>query len=480
MDWMYILSIAIRVVLVVLLVGLVIFVHELGHFLAARRLGLVVDVFALAFGPTIWKRKINGIEYRINCIPLGGYVAIPQLDPSGMETVQGDHQPENGEEKKVPRDLPSVPPWKRIVVAMAGPAGNVALSLVLAWCIYLAPHASTGGASTQVGTVETNSPAWFAGLRPGQVIERVNGSRVATWYDFMVECHLVGDSAQGVTLSVEDQGVSRVLHVPLMTMTNAGIHLGAIAGLAPKSLCQVVDVVSNSVAEASGVQAGDVLRTINDVPIFGRTHFISTMMENGTNRVRLGVERGGKSLVVSLVPRMDAVEMRPMIGVSLEDAFCDVPPWMQYSNPWRQIKADASGVFRLLRAFIFPQHKGEAQRAANSVGGMPTIVYVLWGAITSGLLSCLGLLRMIGINLAIINLLPIPVLDGGHILFAVLEMITRRKPNPKIMGVIVNFFAVLLIGLMLLLMVRDPVVRRFTDPRWEKWFNKPAATATNG
>ena len=84
MDWMYILLIVFRVALVMLLVGLVIFVHELGHFLAARRLGLVVDVFSLGFGPAIWKRKIGEIVYKIGIIPLGGYVAIPQLDPSGM------------------------------------------------------------------------------------------------------------------------------------------------------------------------------------------------------------------------------------------------------------------------------------------------------------------------------------------------------------------------------------------------------------
>jgi len=467
MDWMHILSIAGRVVLVMLLVGLVIFVHELGHFLAARRLGLVVDVFSLGFGPALWKRKINGIEYRISAIPLGGYVAIPQLDPSGMETVQGEHQPEAGDkEKELPRVLPPAAPWKRIIVAIAGPLGNVALAVVLAWWIYLAPHAVTGGASTLIGTVETNSPAWFAGLRPGQVIERVNGERVATWYDFMIECHLVGDPAQGVALSVNEDGVLRNLRVPLMTLTNAGINLSAIEGLAPKSLCHVSEVVSNSVAEAGGVKAGDSLRLVNGLPIVGAQQFVDYMAGNGTNTVRLALERDGKPMTLALTPRMDLAAGRAVIGVHLGDTFLDVPPWMQYSKPGRQIKGDASAVFRLLRALVFPQHKGESQRAANAVGGMPTIVVVLWGAIQSGLLNCLGLLRMIGINLAIINLLPIPVLDGGHVLFAVLEMVTRRKFHPKVMAVVINFFAVLLIGLMLLLIVRDPVVRRWTDRFW--------------
>ena len=478
MDWMHILLIAGRVLLVMLLVGLVIFVHELGHFLAARRLGLVVDVFSLGFGPAIWKRKIGDVVYKICIVPLGGYVAIPQLDPAGMETVQGENKPE-ADGKETPRELPAAEPWKRILVAIAGPLGNVVLAVVLAWWIYLAPHAVTGGASTLIGTVETNSPAWYAGLRPGQVIERVNGERVSTWYDFMIECHLVGDPAQGVAMRVNDGGVLRDLHVPLMTVTNAGINLGVIAGLAPKSLCQVSDVVSNSVAEAGGLKAGDSLRLVNGIAIVGAQQFVDYMAGNGTNTVRLEVERGGKPLTILLAPRMDAAAGRPMIGVRLGDAFLDVPPWMLYSKPGRQIKADASAVFRLLRALFFPQHKGEAGRAASSVGGMPTIVVVLWGAVQSGLLNCLGLLRMIGINLAIINLLPIPVLDGGHVLFALLEIVTRRKPNPKVMTAVVNFFATLLIGLMLLLIVRDPVVRRVTPTQWP-WKHAAVSTAAAG
>ena len=480
MDWMHILSIAFRVVLVILLVGLVIFVHELGHFLAARRLGLVVDTFSLGFGPALWKRTSGGVEYRIGLIPLGGYVAIPQLDPAGMEKIQGNNKPED--EKKdaePPRELPPIAPWKRIVVSIAGPLGNVLLSLVLAWWIYLSPQAGTGAASTQIGLVETNSPAWFAGLRPGQVIERVNGERVSTWYDFMIECHLAGDPAQGVALHVNDNGAIRDLRVPLATKTNAGIRLGAIDGLLPKVLCHVEDVVSNSAAATGGVKGGDIFLALNGRPIAGAQEFVGDMAANGTNSVRVDLMRGIAKKSLVLMPQMDPAAGKALLGVHVSDAFLDVPPWMQYSKPWRQISSDASQVFRLLRALIFPQHKGEAGRAANSVGGMPTIVVVLWGAIQSGLLSCLGLLRMIGINLAIINLLPIPVLDGGHVLVAVIEGITRRKPNPRVLAVVTNFFAVLIIGLMLLLIVRDPVIRPLTDRFWARHVAASAAAATN-
>ena len=200
---------------------------------------------------------------------------------------------------------------------------------------------------------------------------------------------------------------------------------------------------------------------------------------NGTNTVRIDLLRGNGKLALALAPRWDPAAGKALLGVRLGDAILDTPPWMQYSKPWRQIASDASQVFRLLRALIFPQHKGEAQRAANSVGGMPTIVVVLWGAIQSGLLSCLGLLRMIGINLAIINLLPIPVLDGGHVLVALIERITRRQPSPRVMSVVTNFFAALIIGLMLLLIVRDPVIRPLTDRFWARHVTAADASVTH-
>ena len=439
--------------IVILLFGLAIFVHELGHFLAARRLGLVVDTFSLGFGPALWKRKIDGVLYKVCVFPLGGYVALPQLDPAGMEKVQGSPDDEKKETDDPPRELPSVAPWRRIVVSVAGPLGNVVLAVVLAWAIYLAPHANTGGANTQIGTVREDSPAWQAGLRPGQTIERVNGERVATWYDFFVECHLAGDPRQGVVLTVRDADRLRDLRVALAT--NLIPDVNVVDGVAPRSLCRVDSVVSNSVASANGIQAGDRLRTVNGIAVVSSGQFVDYVAKNGTHTVHLELVRAGATLALTLTPRWDSETGRPLIGVRLNDAFADVPFWMQYSKPWRQVTADATQVVRILKALIFPQNKGESKRAAQAIGGPPMIVVALWHAVKTGLLSSLGFLRMLCINLAIINLLPLPVLDGGHVMFAMWEVVTRRKPHPKVVSVLVNAFAILLIGMMLLLVGRD-------------------------
>lgn len=437
-------------VVVVLLFSLAIFVHELGHYLAARRLGLVIDTFAIGFGPALWKRKIGGTVYKICLIPFGGYVALPQLDPAGMEVVQGDNATDKSADQK--RDIPDIAPWKRVVVSISGPVGNLLLAVALAWIIWAAPGAVTGGADTIVGTVDDSSPAWFAGIRPGQTILRVNDTRVRTWFDFIVECHLSGDPSNGVRVAVLDGSSERTI---TLFPTNMVEDLRFVAGLSPKSQCYVENVRSNSVAAAAGVLPGDSIRALNGRPVVSMTQFVDGVNNNGEKPMRLTLLRNRAAMEIELTPRFEPEANRVRIGVELRDAIRDVPVWMQYSSPSRQLRADGAAVFRILRAFFLPHTKGETKRAAQSVGGPVLIMVSLWNAVRESFLSSLGFLRMICVNLAIINLLPFPVLDGGHVVFAFWEMVTRRKPHPRVVSTLVNAFAVLLISLMLLLVYRD-------------------------
>jgi regulator of sigma E protease len=166
--------------------GLTVLVHELGHFLAARACGMRIDAFSIGFGPAIVKRKRGNTIYKIGWIPFGGYVALPQLDPSGMSTIQG----ENGEEGA----LPPASWWKRILVSLAGPIGNIILAVLIAVLISLfppvdiAPGVDISGAV--IGTVDDDSPAQEAGLRIGDQVLVVAGNAVATWDEFSTECHL--------------------------------------------------------------------------------------------------------------------------------------------------------------------------------------------------------------------------------------------------------------------------------------------------
>ncbi len=437
---------------VVFLFGLAIFVHELGHFLAARWMGLQIDTFSIGFGPALWKRKVNGIEYRISVIPLGGYVALPQLDPSGMQTMQGDHgeaQDDDGE----PPPLNDVAAWRRIVVSVAGPAGNILLATVLAWAIFLTPGASGTAGDAVVGSVATNSPAFAAGLRPGDRIRSVNNNRVANWNEFIVETHLSGDPSNGIEVVVQRETRELTFRIPVIRDEQAGVV--TLSGVATRQPCVVGDVMTNSPAALAGLQPYDVIVGVNDVEPSGPAQVTQMIADHGEQALRLKILRGGKPLDVVLTPQFHPDVKRPLIGVIFDGSAAHTPQWMQYKRPLRQIGNDAKGVVRVLRALLAPRTRGEAKRAAGGLSGPLVIVVLLWYQVQSGLIVALAFLRFLCVNLALINLLPLPVLDGGHIVFALWEIVTRRKPHPKVVNALVQVFAVLLIGLMILLVFRD-------------------------
>ena len=158
---------------------------------------------------------------------------------------------------------------------------------------------------------------------------------------------------------------------------------------------------------------------------------------------------------LSVTPRYEEDAKRYLVGIRWSDGREGVKPWMMYRDPWQQIKWDSLSVVRVLQALFAPESPGERKAVARNIGGPVAIVMGLYSTVRGSLIDGLGFLRLICVNLAILNLLPFPVLDGGHILFALYEIITRRKPHPKVVAALVNTFAVILIGLMLLLVYVD-------------------------
>jgi len=447
------------VFVVIFLFGLTIFVHEFGHYLTARWCGLVIDVFSIGFGPAIWKKTVKGITYKIGCIPFGGYVALPQMEPGGqVETPKSDKDEKAGEddeEKEEERILPYVAPWKKIIVAGAGAFCNMILAFVLAYIVYGFGQSYAPAETNVIGYIDTNSAAYASGLRIGDRIDAVNGKSVSSWESFLVECALVPTPQLAVTAVDGEQQTLAAPTEPIM-----GSQM--ITGIAPFSYCYVLRVIPNSSADAAGMKAGDRIESLDGRKLFSRNHLIQIVEELKDQTIPVVVDRNNEKVALTVTPRYDKTLDRVLIGIEFNPL--DVKP------PLEQIKGHAMMVIRLLQAFT---KSSQAKAAASAVGGPIAIITMFWFSVQSSFLLALSFTCLVNVNLAILNMLPIPLLDGGHIVFALWEIITRRPVNKRVVDAMINVFAVLLIGVFILLSLRD--VKRLILPMFG---NKTEQTET--
>ena len=443
---MIFLAIVLKILAIIGLFGLTIFIHELGHFLAAIWSGMVVEVFSIGFGPAIWQKKVRGVTLKIAWIPLGGYVSIPQLDPAAMSTIQKDSK-DGSSVQVTEQDLPAVSVWKKIFVSVAGATGNVLLAIVFAWIIYCSPSVVTEEGNTVIGSVEEGSAAYAEGIRPGHEIVEVNGERVRTWTEYVVECVLAASGSNKVSVTVAIDGEEQEMLLPTV---DVGDGIFMLDGVQKSALCAVGGIQEGSPAEKSGIEAGDVIESFNGVPVRSGGHLVELVGARRDESSAIVIQRKGDVLALQITPRLDEETQRTLIGVQFGEVHSF--PWMQFKRPSAQIRHDATQIVRMLRALSNRKQMGNASKG---LAGPPRIMVFLWFSIQAGLLNAIGFIRFLNINLAILNLLPLPVLDGGHIVFAVYEGVTRRKPNAKFVNALINIFVVLLVGAMLFLSGRD-------------------------
>jgi regulator of sigma E protease len=429
---------------VVLFFGLTIFVHELGHYVSARLLGLVVETFSIGFGPALWKRRRGGIVYKIGCIPVGGYVALPQLDPSGMASVQGE-----GETRQ---PLPPVAPWRKIVVSVSGAAGNILLAVAVAWLVYaVGMPATTANQPAVFGYVEPGAPAYAAGLRTGDRVVAVQGTPVERWGQLIQEVSL-WDTVRLEVVGAD--GARRTADVPTDTW-EYGIQM--LRGVSPPEACVVGGVSAGLSAAAAGVEPGDVLVALDGEDILGRGHLVDLVEAARDRPAVLTVEREAEGERVrrdlTVVPAFDPEHEMVRIGITFKQAESEIDPSARvHPRPGDQLRWHASAIFRFLGNLMRPASAG---RTARQMGGPVMIVSYYIGLVRSSLMLAVWFTGFLNINLAILNLLPIPVLDGGHVLFSLWELAARRPLKPVIVNTLVNVFVALFIVFFVYISVRD-------------------------
>jgi regulator of sigma E protease len=443
------------VILVILLLGATIFVHELGHFLVARWCGMVIDTFSIGFGPAIWKRKISAVTYKIGWIPFGGYVALPQMDPTHSAKDEKDQQE---------RVLPHVSPWKRILVAIAGGAGNILFAFLLAWIIYIVGKPSSPEErNCVIGYIDTNCAAYAAGLRLGDEIVAINKEPVKNWYELFLNAVLT----QQAHLRVKTPEGFKEFEVPV---EKGDVGVPHIAGLGVQNNCDVTAVDPGSVAAKAGMIADDRILELDGVTLLSREHLSTLVQANLGRELACVVLRKGARVSLRVTPVYDPEFKRPRIGIRFPTSMFDLDyEKVSHPKPLAQVRDHASYVFRVLKALTTPK---EMSGAAQGLGGPVEVIRSFWWAVKRGLIIAIWFTAFFNVNLAIINLLPIPILDGGHVIFALWEVVTRRPVHRKVANALMNFFVALLLLAAVLLTYRD-ITRIFFNGR------RAAAESTN-
>jgi regulator of sigma E protease len=436
---------------VLLLFNLLIFVHELGHFLAARWRGLKVDRFAIWFGKPIWKKKINGVEYALGTIPAGGYVSLPQM--ATMEAIEGKSE-SSGE------PLPPISAFDKIIVAFAGPLFSFLLAIAFAFVVTLVGRpVSDTETTTTIGYVMKGGPADQAGLRPGDRILSVDGKPVSkfggmgdsvTWRIVRSE----GDVVPIEVARVENGQTNIRTFNPAPTKEPTKIwerkSLRKVQ-IAPAHQLIVGDLATNGPAMLAGIKPGDIIETVDSKKFY---HFggLEDYVEMRTNEaVVLKGNHDGKPFEVTVKPEipLSPPDAKASLGIlSWDDKLS-----LSHPGPIEQVSAsvnamlDTFGALFARHSDIKPQHLGGAVKIMD--------VYARLFSSEEGWRLALWFSVLMNVNLALLNMLPIPVLDGGHILLAIVEGIRRKPISHRVISVIQTGCAAALIMFMVYIAFYD-------------------------
>jgi regulator of sigma E protease len=442
------------IIVVLLIFNLMIFVHELGHFWAAKWRGLKIDRFQIWFGKPIWSKTINGVQYGLGWIPAGGFVALPQMAP--MEAIEG------GNLEREP--LPPIKPLDKIIVAFAGPLFSFLLALTAAIGVATFGKPADIMPTTTVGWVEPGSPGEQGGLQRGDKITAINGVPVSVWDGTLdsIQLNIVTSRGQQIEFAVDRPGEgSKTLRSAFKIPETKWWQRRAVrqVGMEPMSKGPVTIggfIGKNAPAERSGLKQGDIVTSLNGQEIYSRSQLLHGIKEAGVKPLEIGYERNGQAGKVTVTPTfpISPVEDPPraMIGTYFSQEFEENREIIK-PGIGKQIKDTAKMMWITITSVISPDSSIGIQHLSGPVGIGKLQYFQL--QMDYPLLRIMSFLVLLNINLAILNMLPFPVLDGGHIVLATMEWIAKRPVRVKLLEVIQMGFVFLLFGIMLYVSSKD-------------------------
>ncbi|GJL80070.1 MAG: putative zinc metalloprotease [Nitrospinaceae bacterium] len=403
--------------MLIFLVGLaaLIFVHELGHFLVARKCGVVVEKFSLGFGPKIISVTRGGTEYLLSAIPLGGYVKMKGED------YEEDSLKQEG-------SFAGAPVLHRLAIAFAGPLFNILFAILIYWGVYLAGVQALG---LVTGSVKPESPAQQAGIQIGDKIVGIDGQKVEFWDQLQKIVH----ASPGKSLNFEIERDASLINVPITPVTEEITDLFGdkekvgLIGVTPL-VRNITYVKEGSAADRAGLKVGDQLLKVDETPIYGWSDLKPAAVDKPGKELDFRVLRDSLEVSVRLTPESKVVEDEQgnkveigVIGIGMSGIMTE-----EKYGPLGAVGRALQETGRLIYLIgVSIKKMVVGSIPADTIGG-PILIFQIYGEqAEQGFNELVRLTALLSINLGLLNLLPIPVLDGGHIFFFLIEMI-KGKP----------------------------------------------------
>jgi regulator of sigma E protease len=390
------------------LIGVMILIHELGHYWAARFFDVKVETFSFGFGPRLFGFRKGETDFRFSAIFFfGGYVKMAGEQPSEEGNVE-------------PRSLLSKPRWQRLIIMFAGPGMNLVLAVAVITGLFMVRFPKVPSSpSPVIGYILPDSAAAKAGIREGDRIVQIGDTVNPTWDDVAIK--EVASAGHPLSVWILRDGERKLVTVTPVLEPKSGAGL---AGWGEQSEIEVASAMPDKPAALAGLRQGDVMVSVDGQPIRSTAKVHDIINANGGKPVELVYSRNGKQAKVTLTPVLTDFNGAKewMIGVRMEDkvVFVSLPLPQALAQSVRWNAKNATMIYQILRGIV------ERRMSPKSLAGPIGIVQMSGEAAREGAVAYFFLSAMVSLNLAVINLLPIPILDGGGILLLLVEMFMRR------------------------------------------------------
>ncbi len=448
-----------------ILFGLLIFFHELGHFIFAKLTGVGVLKFSLGFGPALLKKRIGETEYMLSVIPLGGYVKMIGEEP-GEELKEEDKE----------RAFNNQSVFKRALIVFAGPFFNLVLAYII-FVVFLGLNQSItipdldAVVNTNIEIVEEGSPGMEAGFKVDDKIVSVGGKAVNAWIEF--EQAVFDSPGRELTVKVKRNNEVKEFKVTPESVSiedqNGNEIVFGRAGIS-KRTTRVGSVLKDSPASKAGLKRGDIITFVNNVPISDWGEMSKIISKHPGKEIPLSLKRGNTVFNIKIVPEpqkfVNDEGQEVVVGkigitrgdvIASKNIFHSLADGVEAVYKWSVLTVKVVG--RLLTGTI----------SAKQIGGPILIVDAAAKAASAGVFAYFNFIAIISINLAILNLLPVPVLDGGHLLFMAFEVLRRKPLSEKVMNFATKIGFAMLMLLVVLVFYNDIV--RVIVPYVKKFFS---------